>query len=195
MSFKLYDTWCTILANVSSSLCRKPVWKTFSMLWKAAFQQWDPNRTTKRSKVLRFVTIVTFNDLKHFLRYINYYLWTLPPTVSRIYVSWCFLECVYYFQNHLVQLELEGNVRVNYTGSWLKTVNWLQWLTLLAARKYNGGKFLVVKRNVWICSFLRHLWFCSHSMDCFWILKARKIQKFLETELAWHMTRDFLLQP
>ena len=55
---------------------------------------------------------------------------------------------MHYFQDHLLQLELEGNVRVNYTGSWLKTVNWLQWLTLLAARKYNGGKCLLAKRNL-----------------------------------------------
>ena len=56
-------------------------------------------------------------------------------------VSKMLLMKIYLLQDQLEDLELSGFVKVNYTGSWLKTVNWLHWLTLLAARSHKGGKW------------------------------------------------------
>ena len=46
-------------------------------------------------------------------------------------------------QSRLLDLQIDRGVRVNYTGSWMKTVSWLHWLTLLIARTQNSGKKII----------------------------------------------------
>ena len=138
------------------------------MLWKDIFHPWDPNQPRKRKKTSRFVMlffVYSFwsgmqdsHSCKNNRNHVLFREEHLIIAISRVFSFYTLVKknirqifCSskrFLLQLHLEQLELEGSVKVNYTGSWLKTVNWLQWLTLLAVRSYNACKLLLKCRTL-----------------------------------------------
>ena len=79
-----------------------------------------------------------------------------------------------YLQNHLKQLVFNQDVHVNYTGSWLKTVVWLQWLSLLIANTYKTGRNILVKNTVLDLSY-NYLWVVSHGVFGYCLSKSQDV--------------------